>query len=49
MVLPDRFLEHDAPAKQWIDAGLTAADIENTVRRALVPTDRTPAESGMLA
>jgi 1-deoxy-D-xylulose-5-phosphate synthase len=40
MVLPDRFLEHDAPAKQWIDAGLTAADIENTVRRALVPVAR---------
>jgi 1-deoxy-D-xylulose-5-phosphate synthase len=35
MVLPDRFLEHDAPARQWVDAGLTAADIERTVRQAL--------------
>ncbi len=35
MVLPDRFLEHDAPAKQWVDAGLTAGDIERTVREAL--------------
>ena len=35
MVLPDRFLEHDAPAKQWIDAGLTAKDVVATVMRAL--------------
>jgi 1-deoxy-D-xylulose-5-phosphate synthase len=35
MVLPDRFLEHDAPAKQWVDAGLSAGDIEKTVREAL--------------
>jgi 1-deoxy-D-xylulose-5-phosphate synthase len=35
MVLPDRFLEHDAPARQWVDAGLTAADIGRTVRQAL--------------
>jgi 1-deoxy-D-xylulose-5-phosphate synthase len=35
MVLPDRFLEHDAPAKQWIDAGLTAKDVVATVRAAL--------------
>ncbi len=34
MVLPDRYLEHDAPAKQWIDAGLTAADIVTTVKAA---------------
>jgi len=34
MVLPDRFLEHDAPAKQMIDAGLTAADIVSTIRAA---------------
>jgi 1-deoxy-D-xylulose-5-phosphate synthase len=35
MVLPDRFLEHDSPAKQWIDAGLTATDIVQTVTQAL--------------
>ena len=35
MVLPDRFLEHDAPAKQMIDAGLTAADIVRNVKTAL--------------
>jgi len=34
-VLPDRFLEHDSPAKQWIDAGLTATDIVQTVTQAL--------------
>jgi len=34
MVLPDRFLEHDSPAKQWIDAGLTATDIVQTVTQA---------------
>ena len=35
MTLPDRFLEHDAPAKQWADAGLTAKDIVATVTSAL--------------
>jgi 1-deoxy-D-xylulose-5-phosphate synthase len=35
MTLPDRFLEHDAPAKQWIDAGLTAKDIVATVTTAI--------------
>jgi 1-deoxy-D-xylulose-5-phosphate synthase len=35
MVLPDRFLEHDAPAKQMIEAGLTASDVVRTVRAAL--------------
>ena len=35
MTLPDRFLEHDAPAKQWIDAGLTADDIIKTVTAAI--------------
>jgi len=35
MTLPDRFLEHDAPARQWIDAGLTADDIANTVMTAI--------------
>ena len=37
MVLPDRFLEHDAPAKQWIDAGLTAKDVVATVLAAHGP------------
>jgi 1-deoxy-D-xylulose-5-phosphate synthase len=35
MVLPDRFLEHDAPAKQMIEAGLSANDIVRTVTQAL--------------
>ena len=35
MTLPDRFLEHDAPAKQWIDAGLSAKDIIETVTTAI--------------
>jgi 1-deoxy-D-xylulose-5-phosphate synthase len=34
MVLPDRFLEHDSQAKQWIDAGMTAKDIAATVKLA---------------
>ncbi len=34
MTLPDRFLEHDSPAKQWVDAGLTAKDIAATVKLA---------------
>jgi 1-deoxy-D-xylulose-5-phosphate synthase len=35
MVLPDRFLDHDSPAKQLIAAGLTARDIVATVLAAL--------------
>ena len=35
MTLPDRFLEHDAPAKQWVDAGLTAKDIVATITTAI--------------
>jgi 1-deoxy-D-xylulose-5-phosphate synthase len=35
MVLPDRFLEHDAPVKQMIDAGLTTNDIVQTVKAAI--------------
>jgi 1-deoxy-D-xylulose-5-phosphate synthase len=31
MVLPDRFLEHDSPARQLVDAGLTAKGIVKTV------------------
>ncbi len=35
MVLPDRFLDHDTPAKQLADAGLTPKDIVRTVTEAL--------------
>ena len=35
MVLPDRFVEHDSPAKQLIDVGLTAKDIVATALGAL--------------
>jgi len=35
MVLPDRFQDHDAPARQYEEAGLTAADIVATALAAL--------------
>ncbi len=35
MVLPDRFIDHDTPARQMIEAGLNAADIVATVSVAL--------------
>ena len=35
MVLPDRFIDHDTPARQMIEAGLNAADIVATVTTAL--------------
>ncbi len=35
MVLPDRFIDHNTPAGQLIDAGLTAKDIVTTVRDAM--------------
>ncbi|MDE2199396.1 MAG: 1-deoxy-D-xylulose-5-phosphate synthase [Rhodospirillales bacterium] len=35
MVLPDRFIDHDSPAKQMIEAGLAARDIVATVLAAL--------------
>ena len=35
MVLPDRFIDHDAPAKQYDDAGLNAAQIVATAQDAL--------------
>ena len=35
MVLPDRFLEHDSPAKQMIEAGLMAKDIVAAALAAL--------------
>jgi 1-deoxy-D-xylulose-5-phosphate synthase len=40
MVLPDRFLDHDAPAKQYEAAGLTARHIVATALNALgISTD----------
>ena len=35
MVLPDRFIDHNTPAGQLIDAGLTAKDIVGTVMTAV--------------
>jgi 1-deoxy-D-xylulose-5-phosphate synthase len=35
MALPDRFQDHDTPAQQLIEAGLTARDIVSTVMGAL--------------
>ena len=35
MTLPDVFIEHDSPAKQMIEAALTAKDITATVRTVL--------------
>ncbi|HRJ61047.1 MAG TPA: 1-deoxy-D-xylulose-5-phosphate synthase [Azospirillaceae bacterium] len=35
MTLPDRLIDHDAPAKQYEDAGLTAAHVAAVVREAL--------------
>ena len=35
MALPDRFLDHDTPAKQLAEAGLTAKDIVRTVTGAV--------------
>jgi 1-deoxy-D-xylulose-5-phosphate synthase len=35
MVLPDRFIDHDAPAKQYDEAGLNAAQIVATAQDAL--------------
>jgi 1-deoxy-D-xylulose-5-phosphate synthase len=35
MVLPDRFVEHDSPARQMIEVGLTAKDIVATAMTAL--------------
>jgi 1-deoxy-D-xylulose-5-phosphate synthase len=39
MVLPDAFLEHDAPAKQMVGAGLMAADIVAAALGALGQAD----------
>jgi 1-deoxy-D-xylulose-5-phosphate synthase len=35
MTLPDRLIDHDAPAKQYEDAGLTAAHVAAVIREAL--------------
>ena len=35
MVLPDRFIEHDSPAKQIVEAGLDAKSIAGVVSKAL--------------
>ena len=35
MTLPDRFIDHASPADMYADAGLTVADIEETVLEAL--------------
>jgi 1-deoxy-D-xylulose-5-phosphate synthase len=40
MVLPDRFLDHDKPEKQYEAAGLTAADMVRTALTALGLDDR---------
>ena len=39
MRLPDVFQDHDKPEKQYEEAGLTAADIVETVLRALRRND----------
>jgi 1-deoxy-D-xylulose-5-phosphate synthase len=39
MTLPDRFIDHDSPAKMYADAGLTADDIAGTCLRALGVAD----------
>ena len=35
LVLPDRFIEHDAPAKQYEEAGLSATQIALAAQDAL--------------
>ena len=35
MTLPDHFIDHDSPAKQYEQAGLTAAHISLTALQAL--------------
>ncbi len=43
MVLPDRFVDHDSPAKQLVEIGFTAKDIAATVLAALGRTEATGA------
>jgi 1-deoxy-D-xylulose-5-phosphate synthase len=40
LVLPDRFIDHDTPANQYEQAGLTARHITHTALRALGRTLR---------
>jgi 1-deoxy-D-xylulose-5-phosphate synthase len=35
MVLPDRFIDHNTPAAQLAEAGLTAKDIVRTATEAM--------------
>ena len=35
MVLPDRFIDHDSPARQVVEAGLDAGSIAGVVRTAM--------------
>jgi 1-deoxy-D-xylulose-5-phosphate synthase len=35
MALPDRLIDHNTPAAQWVDAGLTTRDIVNHALKAL--------------
>ena len=46
MVLPDRFIDHDSPAKQMIEAGLSAKDIVATVLGCLGDTRAQLAPAG---
>jgi 1-deoxy-D-xylulose-5-phosphate synthase len=39
MTLPDRFIEHDSPARMYDEAHLNAADIVNTALQALGRSD----------
>jgi 1-deoxy-D-xylulose-5-phosphate synthase len=47
MILPDRFIEHDSPVKQYDDAGLDAKHIVATVLAAIgkAPAARRPARA----
>jgi 1-deoxy-D-xylulose-5-phosphate synthase len=47
MILPDRFIEHDSPVKQYEDAGLDAKHIVATVLTAIgkAPAARRPARA----
>jgi 1-deoxy-D-xylulose-5-phosphate synthase len=49
MRLPDRFLEHDKPEKQYDEAGLNAPHIVATVLKALRRNDLSGADAGAIA
>ena len=46
MVLPDTYIDHDSPQKQYAEAGLTAQHIVDT---ALAALDKTTQASGLRA